>query len=309
MRADRLLSILLLLQAHGRMSAGALADRLEVSRRTVYRDLDSLSSAGIPVVTDRGPTGGAYLLGGFRTDLTGLTEAELEVLLTFGGQGPAAELGLRPELEQASRKLAAAAGQNRGGRLQERVVIDGERWWRSAPVPTHLARVQDALWSDRRLRLRYRRAVDRVVDRTVEPLGLISKAGTWYLLATVGGQRRVYRVSRIEGAEMLDETFERPAGFDLRGAWAAQVSSFGTATAQQVTVRVDPEVAEPFTRILGERLVERREEGVAVLEFPTCDAAVGLLAGFAAAVEVLDPPDLRRRLAQIGEQLASLYGG
>src|SRR5690348_8511028 len=152
MRADRLLSILLLLQAHGRMSAAELARRVEVSRRTVFRDLEALSGAGIPVVSDRGPNGGAYLLGGYRTDLTGLTESELEALLAFGGQGPAADLGLGPELDQASRKLAVAAGQGRGGRLQERVLVDGERWFRTAPVPPHLARLQDALWSDRRLR-------------------------------------------------------------------------------------------------------------------------------------------------------------
>src|SRR5215472_11871705 len=139
MRADRLLSILLLLQTHGRLSAGDLAHRLEVSRRTICRDLEALSGAGVPVVSERGPNGGAYLLGGYRTDLTGLTEPELEALLAFGGRGPAADLGLGPQLDQASRKLAVAAGQRRG-RLQERVLIDGERWFRNAPVPPHLAR-------------------------------------------------------------------------------------------------------------------------------------------------------------------------
>src|SRR5437879_12605989 len=128
MRADRLLPLLLLLQANGRMCAADLAEKLEVSRRTVYRDLDALSSAGVPVVTDRGPNGGAYLLGGYRTDLTGLTEGELEALLAFGGQGPAADLGLGVELDQASRKLAVAAGPSRAGRLQERILVDGDRW-------------------------------------------------------------------------------------------------------------------------------------------------------------------------------------
>jgi predicted DNA-binding transcriptional regulator YafY len=311
-RADRLLSILLLLQAHGRMSAGDLAGRLEVSRRTIYRDLDALSVAGVPVVTDRGPNGGASLLGGYRTDLTGMTEAELEVLLTFGGQeGPAAELGLRPELDQAARKLEVAAGRRRGGRLQERVLIDGERWWRRAPVPPHLGRVQDALWSDRRLRLVYRRAVDRLVERTVEPHGLVCKAGTWYLLAGVDGQPRVYRVSRIEDAELLDETFERPAGFDLRTSWGARVRSFrgdpASATVR-VTVRVDPEVSAVFTRVVGEHGVDRAEPGVAVLQFPACDVAVGLLAGFGGAIEVLEPAEVRERLAAIGRELAELYG-
>ena len=242
MRADRLLSILLLLQAHGRLSAGALADRLEVSRRTVCRDLDALGAAGVPVVTDRGPNGGAYLLGGYRTDLTGLTEPELEALLAFGGQGPAADLGLGVELDQASRKLAVAAGPSRAGRLQERILVDGDRWFRTASVPPHLARVQDALWSDRRLRLRYRRGLDRVVDRTVEPYGLVCKAGTWYLLAGVGGQPRVYRVSRIEDAELTEEGFERPAGFDLRAAWTAQVGNFKSSAPERVSVTVRVEL-------------------------------------------------------------------
>src|SRR2546427_11587711 len=144
MRADRLLSILLLLQAHGRMSAAELARRVEVSRRTVFRDLEALSGAGIPVVSDRGPNGGAYLLGGYRTDLTGLTESELEALLAFGGQGPAPDLGLGPQLHRASRKMAAAARRDRAGRLRERGLIGRERRVPAGPVPAHLARGQEA---------------------------------------------------------------------------------------------------------------------------------------------------------------------
>lgn len=310
MRADRLLSILLLLQAHGRMSAGDLAERLEVSRRTVYRDLDALSGSGVPVVTDRGPRGGVQLLGGYRTDLTGLTEAELEALLAFGGRGPAAELGLGPQLDQAGRKLAVAAGAGRGGRLQERVLIDGERWLRTGPVPPHLARVQDALWSDRRLRLAYRRALDRVVERTVEPYGLVSKAGVWYLLARVDSGLRVYRVSRIEGAELTDETFQRQPGFDLSTAWAAQVGRFreGRTERVSVTVRVDPEVSDHFARVFGDQIVDRPAGGVAVLDFPACDAAIRAVTAFGPAVEVLAPRDVRERLAELGRRLSAMYG-
>jgi predicted DNA-binding transcriptional regulator YafY len=308
-RADRLLSILLLLQAHGRMSAGDLAERLEVSRRTVYRDLDALSGSGVPVVTDRGPRGGVELLGGYRTDLTGLTEAELEALLAFGGQGPAADLGLGPQLDQASRKLAVAAGPSRGGRLLERVLIDGERWFRTGPVPPHLARVQDAVWSDRRLRLRYRRGLERVVERIVEPYGLVSKAGTWYLLAHVSGGPRVYRVSRIEDAELTDETFERPSGFELRTAWSAAVGRFREARSERiaVTVRVSAEASGVFTRVFGDQVVERRAGGEAVLEFPACEAAISAMAAFGAGVEILAPDDVRARMAELGRQLSALY--
>ena len=310
MRADRLLSILLLLQAHGRMSAGDLAERLEVSRRTVYRDLDALSGAGVPVVTDRGPRGGASLIEGYRTDLTGLTESELEALLAFGGQGPAADLGLGPQLDQASRKLAVAAGPRGAGRLQERVLIDGERWSRPPPVPAHLTRVQDALWSDRRLRLHYRRSLERVVERTVEPYGLVCKAGNWYLLAGVDGDPRVYRVSRIEDAELSDEMFERPPGLDLRAAWAAQVGRFRSDWPDRlsVTVRVDPSISDRFTRLVGEHVVGRLPGGTAILEFAARDAAVSLLTAFGGAVEVLEPAHLREHLADLGRQLSALYG-
>jgi predicted DNA-binding transcriptional regulator YafY len=309
MRADRLMSILLLLQAHGRMSAGQLAERLEVSRRTICRDFDALSAAGVPVVSDRGPNGGAYLLGGYRTDLTGLTELELEALLAFGGHGPAGDLGFGTQLDQAARKLAVAAGPARGGRLQERVLVDNERWFRAGPVPPHLASVQDALWSDRRLRVHYRRALDRVVERVVEPYGLVSKAGTWYLLAGVGGQLRVYRVSRIQDAELIDESFERPAGFDLRLAWAERVGQFKEASPERVrvTVRVDREVSDQFHRVMGEQMVEPPSDGVAVLGFPGCEGAISLLVAFGDSVEVLAPLDVRDRLAALGRQLSALY--
>lgn len=310
MRADRLLSILLLLQAHGRLSASELAERLEVSRRTIFRDLDALSGAGVPVATEKGPRGGAYLLDGYRTDLTGLTEPELEALLAFGGQGPASDLGLGAELDQASRKLAVAAGRRSAGRLQERVLIDSATWFRGTRVPSHLARVQDALWSNRRLLLRYRRDVDRVVERIVEPYGLVCKAGTWYMVAGVGGETRTYRVSRIEGAELTDETFTRPPGFDLRAVWATQVGRFvsGAPPRVAVRVRVAPDVSAQFSRMLGEQIVERPGDGVVVLDFPACEVAVSPLAAFGDKVEVLSPQELRDRLGALGRHLAGMYG-
>lgn len=310
MRADRLLSILLLLQTHGRLSAADLARRLEVSRRTVFRDLEALSAAGVPVVSEHGPRGGAYLMGGYRTDLTGLSEPELEALLAFGGRGPASDLGLGSHLDQASRKLVAANRPRASGRLQERVLIDSDHWTRGASVPPHLSQVQDALFSDRRLRLRYRRGLDRVVERTVEPYGLVSKAGTWYLLAGVDGKPRIYRVSRIEDAEATEDSFERPAGFDLKQVWAAQVIRFKDSLPPHypVTVRVKPTQSELFTRTLGDRIISHSEDNVAVLDFPACEAAVSMLTGFGGAIEVLDPQDVRSRLAEIARELTALYG-
>ncbi len=190
-------------------------------------------------------------------------------------------------------------------------MVDGERWFRTAPVPPHLARVQDALWSDRRLRLRYRRGLDRVVDRTVEPYGLVCKAGTWYLLAGVEGRARVYRVSRIEDAELSEESFARPPDLNLREAWAAQVGRFRGDAPEHVavTVRVDPDVSGRFTRLVGEQIIGRSADGVAILDFAARDAAVILLTVFGRAVEVLEPRDLREHLAELGRQLSTLYGG
>ncbi|HYZ01312.1 MAG TPA: WYL domain-containing protein [Candidatus Binatia bacterium] len=307
MRADRLVSIMLLLQAHGRMTAGGLAERLEVSRRTIHRDLEALGMAGVPVVVDRGAAGGASLVDGYRTDLTGFSEPELRALVAFGAGDLAADLGMQPALDSASRKLAAAAGDGRTSSLQQRVLIDGDTWSRMRTVPEHLARVQNALWSERRLRLRYRRGEQRVVERVVEPYGLVSKRGTWYLLAGVDGTRRVYRVSRIEDAEILPETFNRPRNFDLASAWGEAVASYRAAPPVRVVVRPRPDRAEAVACVYGENVVERRPNGLLELEFSSLEAAAGMLAGFGGSLEVVSPVALRQKLATIGQELLATY--
>src|SRR3984893_16364100 len=209
MRADRVLSLLLVLQARGRLSAADLAARLEVSRRTVYRDVEALSAAGVPVRTEPGPKGGIELIEGGRTDLTGLTEPELDALFTSAAG---------PEFESAMGKLAAALPGERGrraGRMRGRLLVDSGAWGsRGFPSP-HLRVVQDAVFADRRLRLRYRRAEAPATVREVDPLGLVLKAGAWYLVADTAAGRRLFRLSRVEAAEALDEPALRPRHFDL----------------------------------------------------------------------------------------------
>jgi len=305
-RADRLLSILLLLQAHGRMSAGVLARRLEVSRRTIYRDLEALSAAGVPVVIDQGPQGGASLLPGWRTDVTGLTESELAALLAFAPSAPAADLGLSEDLGRAARKMAIAAGaRTSGSRFADRVLVDINPWG-PRRVPQHLRSVQDALWSDRRLWMRYRRGDGALVERTVEPLGLVAKHGVWYLLA--GGARgiRTYRVSRVEEAAVTDEAFERPPGFDLEQAWSTHTFELALPDPVAVTVRADPVEQAMFYRFAAGHITQR-VDGTAVMEFPAADAAAGFLATFGDGVEVLGPPGVRARLGEIGRELTALY--
>jgi predicted DNA-binding transcriptional regulator YafY len=308
MRADRLLSTLLLLQAHGRLSAAALAQRLEVSRRTVYRDLEALGMAGVPIVVERGARGGASLMEGYRTDLTGLTEPEVEALLGLASTSAAGHLGIRPHLESATRKLSATRPGHAGLRLQQRVLIDAEHWWAGTTAPAHLGHIQDAVLSDRRLRLRYRRGEEAVVVREVDPYGLVLKSGVWYLLAGRDGQTRTYRISRVEEAEVLDAPCRRPAGFDLERAWSESVHAFRErAVPVEVTVRLIPGESAVFLRVASEYLRGAVAGGVATLVFASEDAAAACLAGYVAVIEVLSPAGVRRRLAAIGERLTSSY--
>src|SRR5215469_2118030 len=219
MRSDRLLSILLLLQVHGRLSAGDLAGRLEVSQRTIHRDVEALSAAGVPVYAERGRHGGIALLAGYRTDVSGLTAPEARALFVFAGRGTLADLGLEGELRSALRKLLSVLPEPHRPDAEQaagRVVVDPRAWMRSRDDVPHLATVQDAVWRDRRLRMRYRRpGASDPVDRLLDPYGLVAKAGTWYLVGADGGEPRLYRVSRIEAAEVTDQAAERPAALDL----------------------------------------------------------------------------------------------
>src|SRR6202521_2115181 len=268
MRADRVLAMLLLLQARGRVSALELAARLEVSRRTVYRDVDALSAAGVPVRTDPGPRGGIELVEGWRTDLTGLTEPELNALFASAA-GPA--------FESAMGKLAAplpGESGRRAGRMRERLLVDSVGWGRRGDASPHLRVVQDAVFADRRLRLRYRRAEAQVTERVVDPLGLVLKAGVWYLLADAAGDRRLFRLSRVEGAEALDEPARRPRGFDLAAAWRQQSASWDAGRAAlEVLVKVSEADLPLVLRVAGDRVIAQPRPGLVRMAFPAVEPA------------------------------------
>ncbi|HXP65055.1 MAG TPA: YafY family protein [Steroidobacteraceae bacterium] len=219
MLASRLLSTLMLLQSRGRMSAPDLSRELEVSIRTVYRDIDQLSAAGIPVIADRGRTGGFQLLNGFRTQLTGLTEAEAEALMLAGLPGPAAELGIADRMASARLKLMAALPQGmQAERVAARFHLDVAGWFRASEPVALLPVVARAVWSERCLKIRYRQGQD-ANEVKIGPLGLVLKAGVWYVVAVRGTGLRTYRASNILAAETLDEAFDRPADFDLASYW------------------------------------------------------------------------------------------
>jgi predicted DNA-binding transcriptional regulator YafY len=305
-RATRLVSLLLLLQTRGRLTAAELAERLEVSVRTVHRDVESLGEAGVPIEAVRGPAGGYRLAGGYRTRLTGLTADEAGALFAAGIPGPAAELGLGGELAAARLKVLAALPselQERATRASRLFHLDSRRWFRAEDRVPHLPSLAAAVWSGCRVRLRYREG-RRVVQRTLDPLGLVLKGGAWYLVARRSAGMRVYRVSRVAAVRALDDVFERPPEFELAAFWDEWSRAFEQGRPQvEVTVRV----AEDVRRYLpGEpRLTE---DGRAVVAFENLGEAYRELLRFGTGVEVLEPAELRARVAATSREVASMYG-
>ena len=322
MRASRLLSILLLLQTRGRMTAEELGAELEVSVRTIYRDMESLGAAGVPLYGDRGPEGGYRLVDGYRTRLTGLSGEEAESLFLAGMPGPAAELGLATALAAAQLKLLAALPaelRSRAVRTGERFHLDAPGWFRELEPTPHLAAVADAVWNQRRLRVRYRRwgGEDDQVDRTLEPLGLVLKAGVWYLAAAVSGQVRTYRVSQIRALEALPERFERPEGFDLPGYWRTWSERFASSLLRvTAVVRVSPRAfallpmyGPHAARVARESAGEPDAAGWRQVTLPveTVEHGVVELLRLGADAEVIGPLELRRRMREAAEALARRY--
>ncbi|WP_078610753.1 MULTISPECIES: helix-turn-helix transcriptional regulator [Streptomyces] len=328
MRADRLLSLLLLLQNRGRMTAPELAAELEVSVRTVYRDIDALGASGIPIYADRGPVGGYRLLDGYRTRLTGLTGDEADSLFLAGMPGPATELGLGADLATAQLKLRAALPAElgeRSRRIQERFHLDAPGWFRDAEEVPHLGAVAEAVWRPRVLRVDYRRWRGEV-RRKLHPLGLVLKGGIWYLVARAESAEgagsgtenvRTYRVSRILNAEVLEETFERPTGFDLAGHWAE-------SSRRLEEMRFQGEAELLLTprglRLLPMKFGAAGEAAVAAAGPPDADGRVRVVLPveslpvathdvlwLGAEADVLGPPELREAVARTITELAQRY--
>jgi predicted DNA-binding transcriptional regulator YafY len=236
MRASRLISVLMRLQAQGRVSATAMAEELEVSVRTIYRDVDQLNAAGIPVVADRGCNGGFQLLGGYRTQLTGMTEAEAETLFLAGLPGPAAELGLAKLMAVARTKLMAALPAGTGAdRVASRFHLDATGWFRANEPVALLPTIAQAIWNSRYLNIHYTSAQSERV-RKLGPLGLVLKAGIWYLVAQKGSAFRTYRVGRISEATPLEETYNRPSNFDLAAYWKQSSQAYERSTYSETAI-------------------------------------------------------------------------
>ena len=318
MRAGRLVAVLLHVQRTGRATAPELAGALEVSVRTIYRDVAALQEAGVPLWTEPGPAGGIRLVEGWRYPLDGLSADETAALVLGAGPAGTAELGLGAVLTAAQSKVLSALPPElraRATRMSERFHVDAPGWFaREEPSP-HLATVADAVWSSTRIDIGYRTG-GRHVSRRLDPLGLVLKAGVWYLVAAHRGQPRTYRVSRITDAAARDEGALRPPGWDLASWWDESSAAFDRAILRlRCRLRLDPvalrrlpaAVPGPSTvasvAAAGEPDAEGRRD--VELGVESVEVAVSQLASLGGAVEVLEPAELRAALAAHGSRLAA----
>jgi predicted DNA-binding transcriptional regulator YafY len=302
MRADRLLSILLLLQVHRRVTARELAKRLEVSERTILRDMDALSGTGVPVMAERGTGGGWSLLDNYQTKLTGLSAAEIQSL--FLGRPPRlmADLGLQQEAEAALIKLQASlpvGARDEAEFARGRILIDSRGWRDPTESVACLPVLLDALWRGRRVRFRYSRVLGEASDRCSDPLGLVAKGSVWYLVANVDGDAKTYRVSRISGAAILEEPSARPMEFDLTAYWERSAAEFREKLPRYYATFLASPAVMRWVRYRGWRLEEQAPERDRVrlrLRFDVEEEAVQFALSFGGDVEVIEPHELRAKV-------------
>ncbi|HEX6283393.1 MAG TPA: YafY family protein [Pyrinomonadaceae bacterium] len=318
MRADRLLSIVLLLQTHGQLTSRSLAERLEVSERTIHRDMEALSVSGIPVVALRGSSGGWSLLGEYRTNLTGLNEAEIQSLFVTQPPKLLADLRLEKASEGALLKLLAALpAMYRHGAEQarRRIHIDTAGWARQDEAVPLLPVLQDAIWTERKLRFTYQRGPGcDDVEREVDPLGLVAKGSAWYLVAGVGDDVRTYRISRMSSAEALDQRCVVPEGFDLAAFWETSTAKFKSAPPNYVAkFRVAGDVfprlrfAGRFARV-GDVLDTDADGWVIVnVGFDVEEIACEFALGFGSKLEVMEPRSLREKVIAAARDVVQFY--
>ena len=313
MRADRLISIVLLLQANGRMTAETLAARLEVSQRTILRDMDALSTAGVPVVAERGTGGGWRLIDGYETKLTGLTPAEIRSLFLARPPALLAELGIKEAADAAWLKLRAALPvgfREQAELVRQRLLIDSRSWRDSAESLTSLPVILESLWSGQRLRFLYEKADGEVSERQVDPLGVVARANRWYLVAAKGDEQRTYRVSRIRSAEILAERANRPDGFDLSTYWETSTNRFREHLPRyEATFLVTHDIL-PWVCYRSWRVLERVQDGERYrvsMRFDAPEEARQFALAYGTELEVLEPQALRDYVIATARAVAAAY--
>ena len=324
MRADRLLSLLMILQARGGyVKAEDLAKELEVSVRTIYRDVTALSTAGVPVYSERGPGGGIALVERYRTDLTGLNKDEARALFMLSIPAPLDELGFGNDLKAAMYKLAAALPTSRRvdeERIRQRIHLDWVPWFHEHQSQPYLQIIQQAVWENKLLELKYlTEGGDWVglIETQVAPYGLVAKAGIWYLVCLREDHMAVIRISWIKEALILEEEFQRPADFDLGSFWRGWRANYeADRHSFSVTMRVSPIVADNLNFPFGENVIGEIDQTqppdpdgwrLMNLHFETFEKARARLLALGGAVEVLEPLALRMSIADFGKQISALY--
>jgi predicted DNA-binding transcriptional regulator YafY len=313
MRSQRLLTILMQLQVHRRMTARELAGKLEVSERTILRDMEALSGAGVPVVAERGAGGGWSLLAEYETRLTGLSPAEIQSLFVSHTPKLAADLGMRQAAEDAWTKLQAAlpaATRRQADFVRQRVLIDARGWRNTAESAASLPVLLDALWRERQVRFQYENVLHEAGERTVDPLGLVARGSTWYLIANRDAELRTYRVSRVKNPQILDARSRRPADFDLAAYWGRSASEFREKLPQFHAVFLAKPATMQWIRYRGWRLEEETPEADLVrvrLRFDAEAEALQFALSFGADVELLEPAGLRTKLREAASALLAVY--
>ncbi|KOR87709.1 helix-turn-helix transcriptional regulator [Paenibacillus solani] len=316
MRADRLLSIMLMLQNGGKKSTRYLAEQLEVSERTIIRDMESLSSAGIPVYAERGSLGGWVLEENYRTNLTGMTHDELISLLVTSHSPLIGDLGIRKHFDAAYQKLLASSPRSirqDAEMIREKIHIDGAGWHSYRETHPYLTVLQEALWLDRITRIQYMKG-EELVERIIHPLGLVAKRSTWYVVAESQGELRTYRVSRIVDAVMTEEAFERPADFNLADYWEESLARFMQNLPQYpAQVRMTVNLTERLQRERYVKIlrcdIDNPQSGwiSADLEFNTLESATAILLSIGAEIKVIAPQELREHVSTAAKAITRLY--
>jgi len=307
MRADRLLSILLQLQLHGRLTSAELAKRLEVSMRTIHRDMEALGAAGVPVVAERGVGGGWSLMDGYRTNLTGLSDPEVQSLFVTKPARLLADLHLEKASDAALVKLLTvlpAVARRNAELARQRIYIDVSGWNRSNEQVPHLPLLQNAVWRDRKVRMLY--GDDCTSERVVDPLGLVAKGSVWYLVAQIDGSIRSYRVSRVKEAAMLDETFARPENFDLARFWEESSMRFKDRLPRfTVVILAAPPVVDWLRRMIRFGGIDEVIGDRVSMHFDAEEVARAVLLGVGDQIEVLEPQSLREGIVATARRIAT----
>ena len=322
MRADRLLSLLLLLQTRGRMSAPMLAKELEVSERTIYRDIEALTIAGVPIYAETGVKGGFALLDSYRTSLTGMNEEEVRALFMLAVPAPLADLGVSQELRSALLKLSAALPDSQRqdeGYIRQRIHLDAKWWYQGGESIAHLPTIQRAVWQDWQLNISYEvpYAPQIRVNQCIDPYGLVAKAGVWYVVYARNGRFQAKRVSQLQTVQLQETAFTRDMTFDLVTFWQNWCDEFENQRIQypvklRVASRFVAQLPYHFGEAVNEELLSKAEKDDAgslllTVPFESLESAREKLLGLGNAVEVIAPVALRLSIADYAQQIVDLY--